>query len=930
MKNAGGSKQNKRVEHPSFLGRHLPEVIVFCFALLLYANSIGNNYNLDDELVTRNHKLTAQGILAIPEIFSSPYYTDEAGYSYEYRPVVLASFAIEHQFFGDNPHVSHFINLLLYALCCLVLYRLLLKFINGQMLSLCITLLFVANPVHTEVVCSIKNRDEILSLLFALLATGFAFVSISSGKKSLLFWVPVCFAVALLSKNSAISFLVIIPLVAIFFTEAGLGEIMLVSFLLFLPAVLSINIDLWHKLVGAVFLLATLSGFYLIVRNKKALVYERFARLKYLLKSGDSFLHQPGAVSSLRGFNGFFVGIKPDPEIFKWRPMAGAAALGAVYFSGVYFAFAPAVVIAALVFAFLIWRGDGANCWWATIMLFACLAFAPAKYVWGKTLYAELVSTVLVYQIFFGNRKLFIPTAIIYILYAVIAFHFNEFLIMPDRLLGMVMIKVIGWPAIIWQALTIHNFWKDLHLDKPFTIDRLVNPIGAASLLVTILMALIIFKRSTRYLIDCMVVLAVAVLLFYQGHHSPINAVEAQNNITFTINKVDPKFIEVKQQRPLDYAEQPVTNEDPLNIRIGTALEVMAHYFIKTILPYPMAFYYGYRFIKPETITEVMPLMGLLLFITLAVFSIALIRKNQLVSIGVLIYLSSLIVFSGFFYPVPGLVAERFMFIPTLGWSIILGVLLFRLGRLDDKLSTAQFSFVKAVPKAVFVFLMVLYGTITFARNFNWKDDLTLFRHDIEYVNESAQANNLLAIHLMHRSADIAEPNEQRALREEAIVHLKKTVEISPNFFNANYDLGRMYLVMNVRDSALVWFLKASKIRPAFMEAKFNIADIYLAQGQYKAAVPLLEDLIRNRPTDYRGYSSLSYVYFQLGDLYKSISVNKMAVQSIPANTAAYVNIANVYLNLNKPDSALLWANKALAIEPSNQTASEILKQLKR
>ena len=114
------------------------------------------------------------------------------------------------------------------------------------------------------------------------------------------------------------------------------------------------------------------------------------------------------------------------------------------------------------------------------------------------------------------------------------------------------------------------------------------------------------------------------------------------------------------------------------------------------------------------------------------------------------------------------------------------------------------------------------------------------------------------------------------------------------------------------------------------MEAKFNIADIYLAQGQYKAAVPLLEDLIRNRPTDYRGYSSLSYVYFQLGDLYKSISVNKMAVQSIPANTAAYVNIANVYLNLNKPDSALLWAYKALAIEPSNQTASEILKQLKR
>ncbi len=74
---------------------------------------------MDDELVTKNHRLTSKGIAAIPEIFASPYYQDDAGYSYEYRPVVLASFAIEHDIFGENPQWSHFLecNFVQFILC---------------------------------------------------------------------------------------------------------------------------------------------------------------------------------------------------------------------------------------------------------------------------------------------------------------------------------------------------------------------------------------------------------------------------------------------------------------------------------------------------------------------------------------------------------------------------------------------------------------------------------------------------------------------------------------------------------------------------------------------------------------------------------------------------------------------------------------------
>src|SRR5688572_16807972 len=122
-------KQEKKVipKPQSSNGRFSPGtkqwygLLIFIFGFAIYFNAIFNDYNLDDELVTQNHRLTSKGISAIPEIFQSPYYEDNAGYKYEYRPMVLASFAVEYSLFGDNAQVSHLINVLLYSLVCLLL-----------------------------------------------------------------------------------------------------------------------------------------------------------------------------------------------------------------------------------------------------------------------------------------------------------------------------------------------------------------------------------------------------------------------------------------------------------------------------------------------------------------------------------------------------------------------------------------------------------------------------------------------------------------------------------------------------------------------------------------------------------------------------------------------------------------------------------------
>ena len=141
-----------------------------------------------------------------------------------YRPASVASFAIEQSLFGNNPHISHAINALLYALLCLLLYKLLIRLFEGsfetkklETFAWVVALIFAAHPVHTEVVANIKGRDELFVGLFGLLAMYLLFDSVRSSRKLILAYISIL--VAFFSKENAIVFMIIIPLSMWFFTD---------------------------------------------------------------------------------------------------------------------------------------------------------------------------------------------------------------------------------------------------------------------------------------------------------------------------------------------------------------------------------------------------------------------------------------------------------------------------------------------------------------------------------------------------------------------------------------------------------------------------------------------------------------------------------------------------------------------------------------
>ena len=84
-------------------------IIVGAVAFGLYVNTVRNYYNLDDYHIAKNNPDFEQGIKAIPKIFTT-LYSSQDNKSYGYRPLIRSSFAIEYQFFGKNPYVSHLFN----------------------------------------------------------------------------------------------------------------------------------------------------------------------------------------------------------------------------------------------------------------------------------------------------------------------------------------------------------------------------------------------------------------------------------------------------------------------------------------------------------------------------------------------------------------------------------------------------------------------------------------------------------------------------------------------------------------------------------------------------------------------------------------------------------------------------------------------------
>lgn len=212
------------------------KISIVLLTLFLFGQTINFEFTLDDNVVFIQNNTVAKGISAIPQIFSENSFKGYFGAGNIdpiYRPITLTTFAIQKDISGFNPKISHFLNIMLYTLCGLILFSFLKNLFNKWPTIVCgaIALLFIAHPIHTEVVCSVKSRDELLGCLFGLLSLRALLIhhtSDSTFKSQLI--APFWMLLALFSKESTIALIGIIPILLYFKYETDLKKIIRSTF----------------------------------------------------------------------------------------------------------------------------------------------------------------------------------------------------------------------------------------------------------------------------------------------------------------------------------------------------------------------------------------------------------------------------------------------------------------------------------------------------------------------------------------------------------------------------------------------------------------------------------------------------------------------------------------------------------------------------
>jgi eukaryotic-like serine/threonine-protein kinase len=160
--------------------------------------------------------------------------------------------------------------------------------------------------------------------------------------------------------------------------------------------------------------------------------------------------------------------------------------------------------------------------------------------------------------------------------------------------------------------------------------------------------------------------------------------------------------------------------------------------------------------------------------------------------------------------------------------------------------------------------------------------------------------------------------NEQnhKLKHAEAILLLKRAIELDPDFARAYDALALDYINLGQRQLAIEAVQKAFELRDRTSEyEKLRIASDYydLVTGEEEKAIEALELLTRTYPRDYAAHNNLTGDYYDVGRYERGIEEAREAVRLNPTLPSGYNLLAISFRSLNRFDEAKQICEQALA-----------------
>jgi tetratricopeptide (TPR) repeat protein/predicted Ser/Thr protein kinase len=177
---------------------------------------------------------------------------------------------------------------------------------------------------------------------------------------------------------------------------------------------------------------------------------------------------------------------------------------------------------------------------------------------------------------------------------------------------------------------------------------------------------------------------------------------------------------------------------------------------------------------------------------------------------------------------------------------------------------------------------------------------------------EQATTSSLEAL----QAFSLGEAEHERFHDDKAIPHLKRAVELDPNFAMANATLGTVYGNLTQQGLAESFTNKAFDLKGRASEReRLYISSAYYdnVTGDVDKAIEVREQWVQTYPRDTVPLDNLSLDYAAIGQQEKALASSSEAMRIDPKDAYAYQNVADAYERLNRFDEARAVAEKAAA-----------------
>ena len=351
--------------------------------------------------------------------------------------------------------------------------------------------------------------------------------------------------------------------------------------------------------------------------------------------------------------------------------------------------------------------------------------------------------------------------------------------------------------------------------------------------------------------------------------------------------------------------------------RLATVFYTLGKYVQLLIFPHPLTHDYYPRHVEIMSFGDWQVLLSLLLYIGMAIYAILGLKRKDPISFGIIVFLATLSIVSNLFFPVGTNMAERLAFMPSIGFSLIIGILVSRLAIQKEKS-------MRMWPVYSIGLIVLLLAVKTISRNTAWKDNFTLFTTDVKTSSNSAKLRNAAGGELVFQANRIEDEARKQRMLLEAEGHLKEAVRLHPLYKEAYLIMGNCYNYLKRYDESIQAYTNALRIDPSYEEANNNLAITYQQggrffgeqQGNLQKAIQYLEQAKALRPNDFENSRLLGVAYGLQGNAVKALESFKKATEIEPNNADAWFMLGTAYYNMGQADLGQQYHQKAIEIDP--------------